>query len=109
MSGVETMLTIEEFERLPESEGRTELVRGRLVREPFSNLLQGSLASRIAAVLMDFVERHGLGAGFIATGFVLCDDPPTVRAPHVAFVSANRLPPPEGQRGSVGWRRTWRS
>ena len=43
-----------------------------------------------------FVRRHGLGKVYNAdTGFVLFEEPPTVRAPDVAFVSRSRLPSPE--------------
>ncbi|HYO45769.1 MAG TPA: Uma2 family endonuclease [Gemmatimonadota bacterium] len=92
MTGVETLMTVDEFERLPDDEWRTELVRGRVVREPPATLDQGWLASRVSFVLTDFVNRHGLGETFLATGFVLFEEPPTVRAPHVAFVSRSRLP-----------------
>ncbi|MGH7482128.1 MAG: Uma2 family endonuclease, partial [Longimicrobiales bacterium] len=33
------------------------------------------------------------------TGFVLRQDPPTVRAPDAAFVATARIPPPAGQLG----------
>ncbi len=92
----ETLLTIDEFERLPEDEWRTELVRGRLVREPPAGMDHGRVASRIHRRISEFVENHGLGEVFIAeTGFVLFEDPPTVRVPDVAFVSAAQLPAPE--------------
>lgn len=95
-SGNEKLLTIEEFERLPDDESRTELVRGRLVREPPAGMDHGRLANAIAFLITGFVRRHRLGEVFTAdTGFVLFPDPPTVRAPDVAFISRSRLPPPE--------------
>jgi Uma2 family endonuclease len=86
-------LTIEEFERLPDEASRMELVRGHVVREPPAGFEHGALAVRIASSLDTFVRRHGLGKVLGAeTGFVLFDDPPTVRAPDVAFVARERLP-----------------
>ena len=91
-----TLLTLDEFERLPDDESRTELVRGRLVREPPAGMDHGWLANRLAVLISLFVDRHALGEVFTAdTGFVLFEEPPTVRAPDVAFVSRHRLPPPE--------------
>lgn len=90
-----TLLTIEEFERLPDDDTRCELVRGRVVREPPAGFEHGRLANRILYLLTRFVEEHG-GGEIVAseTGFVLFDDPPTVRAPDAAFVAAGRVPSP---------------
>lgn len=86
-------LTLEEFERLPEDEWRTELVRGRVVREPPAGFEHGRRAVRIATPIDAWVREHGLGVVLAAeTGFVLAEDPPTVRAPDVAFVAADRVP-----------------
>lgn len=96
----ERLLTLEEFERLPDDDFRTELVRGRLVREPPAGMNHGWLGAYLAFLITDFVLKHDLGKVFQAdTGFVLFDDPPTVRAPDVAFVSRDRLPPPEESIG----------
>ncbi|MGH7556403.1 MAG: Uma2 family endonuclease [Gemmatimonadota bacterium] len=86
-------LTIEEFERLPDEASRMELVRGHVVREPPAGFEHGGIAAQIASCLNPFVRRHALGKVVGAeTGFVLFDDPPTVRAPDVAFVARERLP-----------------
>lgn len=99
-SGSEVVLTIEEFERLPEDGSRSELVRGRVVREPPAGMDHGRLASHLVFLLTDFVRRTGVGQVFTAdTGFVLFQDPPTVRAPDVAFVARDRLPPPAESAG----------
>ena len=56
----------------------------------------GRLACRVALRVAGYVEANDLGEVFIAeTGFVLYENPPTVRAPDVAFVSKARLPAPE--------------
>jgi Uma2 family endonuclease len=97
---LETLITLDEFERLPDDLWRTELVRGRLIREPPAGMDHGRLASRVTLRIAAFVEEHELGEVFTAeTGFVLFEEPPTVRAPDVAFVSAARLPSPAGTVG----------
>ncbi len=96
MTEVETLMTVDEFEQLPDDEWRTELVRGRLVREPPAGMNHGELAIEVAFRMMGFVRTHDLGKVYAAeTGFVLFEDPPTVRAPDVAFVAKSRLPSPE--------------
>lgn len=95
-SEAEKLLTIEEFERLPDDGFRTELVRGRVVREPPAGMDHGEIGNHLAFLITGFVRRHGLGKVYNAdTGFVLFENPPTVRAPDVAFVSRSRLPSPE--------------
>jgi Uma2 family endonuclease len=92
-SSLETaFLTIEEFERLPDDGWRLELVRGQVVREPPTGFEHGGVAFRIGSLLLRFVDEHTLGM-VVGTdsGFVLADEPPTVRAPDVAFVSEDRL------------------
>ena len=96
----ELLLTLDEFERLPDDDWRTELVRGRLVREPPAGMNHGRLACRVAVLISGFVERHALGEVYGSeTGFVLFDDPPTVRAPDAAFVSTARLSSAEDSIG----------
>ncbi|MGH7572915.1 MAG: Uma2 family endonuclease [Gemmatimonadota bacterium] len=90
-----TLLTIEEFERLPDDGWRCELVRGRVVREPPAGFEHGRLAMRIGLVLGRFVEEHRLGEVLASeTGFVLFEELPTVRAPDAAFVAEGRVPSP---------------
>jgi Uma2 family endonuclease len=86
------LLTIEEFERLPDDGWRLELVRGQVVREPPAGFDHGDIAIGIGSLLRRFVDENALGA-VVGTdsGFVLFDDPPTVRAPDVAFVREDRL------------------
>lgn len=99
-SSDDVLLTLDEFERLPDDECRAELFRGRLVRGPPAGMDHGRLANRIAFLLTGFVDRETLGEVFTAdTGFVLFQNPPTVRAPDIAFVSRDRLPSPKESIG----------
>lgn len=93
---IDTLISLDEFERLPDNEWRTELVRGRLIREPPAGMDHGHLANHVAYLVTGFAYQHDLGEVYAAeTGFVLFEDPPTVRAPDVAFVSRARLPSTE--------------
>ena len=86
------LLSIEEFERLPDDGWRMELVRGQVVREPPAGFDHSEIALHIGSILRAFVGERGLGAVVGAdAGFVLSVEPPTVRAPDVAFVAESRL------------------
>ena len=84
-------LTIEQFERLPDDGRRLELVRGQVVREPPAGYEHGEIAGWIAGELHSFLRERRLGRVITAdSGFVLSVEPPTVRAPDVAFVREER-------------------
>lgn len=93
-------MALDEFVALPEEDAyRLELFRGSLVREPAPGMRHGHLALRIAVLLRNAAEEDGRGLVLADTGFVLNEEPPTVRVPDVAFVSKERLPEggiPEG-------------
>jgi Uma2 family endonuclease len=84
--------TIEEYERLPDDDRfRTELVRGRLVREPPPGEEHGWLQVRFGRYLDEYVEQQGLGLVVAETGYRLVEHPGTVRGPDLSFVSQARL------------------
>lgn len=86
------MTTLDEFRRLPHADGRTELVRGRVVREPPAGFAHGDLGSGLLTRLRIYARHRGLGTVVGPdTGFVLSEEPPTVRSPDVAFVRAEKL------------------
>jgi Uma2 family endonuclease len=91
--GVEPeILTLTEFIALPEEDlVRMELAGGRLVREPTPGFRHGRVAARINRILWEAGEGSGHGQVFFDMGFLLTRDPPTVRVPDIAFVSAARL------------------
>ena len=54
----------------------------------------GQVVMAVSLALGNFVKQHGLGVVYGAeTGFQIAQAPDTVRAPDVAFVGAQRLPP----------------
>jgi Uma2 family endonuclease len=88
--GTTTKLTFEEFERLPEQEGRKyELDEGELVMEPSPTFLHNRVRGRIARLLTEFVERKKLGEIIEEMDFRLDRD--TVRNPDIAFVTTEHL------------------
>lgn len=96
---IERLLTLEEYERLPDDGYRDELVRGRLVREPLPGGIHDWVAGNLFRSLDRYAEQHSLGHVAFDTGFLLSRDPPTVRGPDVAFLSWERIPsegPPKG-------------
>jgi Uma2 family endonuclease len=73
-------------------EGLCELVAGEIVREPAPGEEHGRVAADVLVAVASFVREHRLGRVYAAeTGFVVARDPDTVRAPDVAFVTAERL------------------
>src|SRR4051812_24333101 len=84
------LLTAAELERLHIPGTRSELVRGRLhVREP-AGFRHGVVAASLAAKITQFVVERSLGVVVAAeTGFRLSENPDTVRAPDIGFVSVD--------------------
>jgi len=92
MSNPTRLVTAEEFFDYPDSKDH-ELVRGMpRVCEPPGGV-HGRLAGRIAARLVEHVERLGLGTVLVEAGYLLQRAPDTVRGPDVSFISVARLPP----------------
>lgn len=76
---------------MPDDGMRRELVQGRLRVMTPAGAEHGRVAMRVGRLLADHVDQYGLGVAFAAeTGFVLTQDPDTVRAPDAAFVSEER-------------------
>ena len=96
----QTQTTAKELLHLPEDGYRYELVKGELIRISPTGARHGSLTSRLHRRLADYVEDRQLGVICAAeTGFQLEQNPDTVRAPDISFVSKARVPStgiPEG-------------
>ncbi len=87
------LLTLEEFERLPDEDPyKLELVRGRVVREPPPGAHHGWFVWKLSAALHGYVEAHAIGIVVNETGFLLSVDPPTVREPDLAVIRVENLP-----------------
>lgn len=91
-----TSFTAEELIHLPRGKCRYELVKGELFEMPPAGGRHGSVAMRIGALLGVHARANQLGEVFAAeTGYILCRDPDTVRAPGASFIAGDRLPPGE--------------
>ncbi len=76
------------------SDRKYELIDGELIEMPPSNALHAWLASELAAHLRDFAVSGNLGYAFVEFGAYSTTDKHTLRAPDVAYFSAERLSPP---------------
>ena len=86
------LLTAEDFWQLPNDGQKHELVAGELTHMPPSGFLHGTVAGSFARLLGEHVAKYNLGAISVAeAGYRLRQDPDTVRAPDVAFVSKDRI------------------
>lgn len=87
-----TPLTLAEYEALPDDDLYfDEVSRGYLVREPRPGSAHGRMVVRLTYRLQQYVEqRPEVGQVYAEAGFVLAEQPLTVRGPDVAFVSAER-------------------
>jgi len=94
MSPPATLMTAEDLLQTRFPDKRTELVRGVLVvREPAGSR-HGLVTMNLGAELAVYAKQTGAGAVYAAeTGFKLATNPDTVRAPDIAFVTRDRLPP----------------
>jgi Uma2 family endonuclease len=92
MSQNTQVMTADELLSLPDCGQRYELVQGELRMMSPAGGRHGRIALKLARRLGDYVEQQNLGETFAAeTGFLLKQNPDTVRAPDVAFVSHARL------------------
>ena len=88
----EQYFTAKEFYLLPDDGKRYELVRGALVCMAATGGQHGIITSRLDHRLRSFVEAHDLGEVCAAeTGFRLTENPDTVRAPDVSFITRDRV------------------
>ena len=86
------LMTADELLRLPRDGQHHELVRGELRTMPPAGFEHGQHTSKLDRSLGDFVEAMNLGQVVVGDiGFRLTTAPDTVRAPDVAFVSAERV------------------
>jgi len=83
-----TLLTVEQFEQLPDNGTRHELDEGELISMPSPFGEHGQIQLTTGSILRNFVRSRSLGLVFVETGFRLSRD--TVRGPDISFVSSER-------------------
>jgi Uma2 family endonuclease len=92
-SGIQLM-TADDLWNLPSDGQRHELVKGELRTMPPSGGEHGARTNYVNVPLGAYVDDQDLGIVVAAeTGFLLHRDPDTVRAPDVAFIRKDRIPP----------------
>jgi Uma2 family endonuclease len=85
-------MTVAELASLPDRGNCYELIDGELRMMSPAGSEHGRIAAGITAALWHHVRKNALGTVYAAeTGFLLSQDPDTVRAPDVAFVRHERL------------------
>ena len=93
--------TADDLLALADDENQYELVRGELMMMSPASPVQGRYAARLVGALGAYVEEHEWGEVYTAEpGFELQPEPEqTIRAPNVAFLRQEKIPPPDQQAG----------
>lgn len=99
MGTITEPLTLEAYAALDEPDDGylTELVRGIVVREPRPGWLHGRTQIRLGHLLQSWADAHGDAEVTAESGYVLAEEPATVRGPDVAVVLG-----PAPKRSRVG-------
>ena len=85
-------VTADELLAMPDDGYRYELVKGELIRMAPTGHKHGIVTMDLGGPLHQHVRENNLGAVYGAeTGFVITQNPDTVRAPDVAFVRRERI------------------
>lgn len=92
MAVTKPLMTAEEFIRLPDAEGKQELVGGRVVEMVPVGDSHGIVQLDLGALMRQANRRGGRGRVMVETGFRLARNPDTVRAPDIAYISRERHP-----------------
>ncbi len=93
-------MAAEALAALPADGYQYDLIDGDLHRMSAPEAEHSEVAGEFFRRIANHVVERGLGRVYAAeTGFLLGRDPDTVLAPDVAFVRAERLPPPAERRG----------
>ena len=93
MSTATQLLTAEDLWNMPDHGGRVELVKGELRPMSPTGYDHGIITARLTARLVDYVDAHDLGGVTAAeSGYIVIQNPDTVRAPDIGFVRKERIP-----------------
>lgn len=95
-----SLLNLTQYASLREEDADTvsELVRGVVVREPRPGCTHGRVQVALAVALGAWAREHGASCT-VESGYILGEDPATVRGPDVAVV----LEPRSGEGEPGGW------
>jgi Uma2 family endonuclease len=94
MSTTTQPMTADELFMMPDDRFRYELVKGELRKMAPAGSEHGAIIINLTVPLAQHVKANNLGVVFGAeTGFKIAKNPDTVRAPDIAFVRRERIPP----------------
>lgn len=88
-SPMQTRKTVADYDRLPDDGPRYELIDGELIEMPGPNRFHQRLSIRLALLLFQFAEEHGLGEVLEAPFDVELTEYDTIQ-PDILFVSVAR-------------------
>ena len=92
MAVTEKRMTADDLLKMPRDGFRYELVRGELRQMAPAGQGHGGITINITVPLGAYVKQQDLGRVYAAeTGFVIANEPDTVRAPDTAFVRKERV------------------
>jgi Uma2 family endonuclease len=95
----EKLYTADEFWEKYSSSKRIELMQGVPTEMTPAGTAHGAISMWFGHLILVYVEAHDLGLVTAAeTGFVLSEDPDTVRAPDIGFIAKDRLTRPTTER-----------
>lgn len=95
-------MTIEELETHGGPEGLWELINGEIVEMAPAWEAHGRVAGTFHVYLGAYVLPRNLGVVYISeTGYVVSEDPATVRAPDVSYIRSGRPPTQRNRDGFI--------
>ena len=88
-----TLLTLADFQLLPWPDGgRQELDEGELITLAFPTPLHNDVAGELYVALHSYLKSNPVGHVYPAdTGYILSEDPATLRGPDVSFITLDRF------------------
>ena len=97
-----TLLTLSDYETLAADGERHELDRGELRTMTFPRWPHTLVQHRIYESILLYLQERPIGRVFMDAGFLLEQDPPTLRGPDVAFLTRDRLRKIQGDVWATG-------
>ncbi len=89
MTAQEKLLTVAEFEKLPNDGKNYDLVRGELVEAFPTTGVHGEIQALIGYYFVNYLQQNPIGHATAESGYVLSKN--TVLGPDVAFISFERI------------------